>query len=102
LIINFIQDKFVNEPETVVHQDKDGNDMTLRELFESSNIVYEQISSHTLDVQADHSTFQRFDRFNKKYNLMGQPLLREIFIKTENFIGGRFMAEITQQVINQL
>jgi len=26
---------------------------------------------------------------------MGQPLLREIFLKSDNYIEGRFMAELT-------
>ena len=35
----------------------------------------------TLDMHADKYTFHRFDRFNLKYNPLGQSRLREIFIK---------------------
>jgi len=51
-----------------------------------------------LDVQAGHETYQRFDRFNKKYNPFSQSDLREIFLKTDNYIGGRYLAEITQEM----
>ena len=47
------------------------------------------INMNFLDVQADHTIFNRFDRFNQKYNPMGMPLLREIFLKSDNFINGR-------------
>ena len=39
-----------------------------------------------LDVQAFDTCIKRFDVFNNKYNPMGEPLLREIFLKTDNFI----------------
>lgn len=55
----------------------------------------------TLDVHADHATFHRFDRFNLKYNPCGQSRLREIFLKTENHIKGRYLAEITQELFLQ-
>lgn len=40
----------------------------------------------------------RFDRFNLKYNPCGQSRLREIFLKTDNFIAGRYLAEVTKEV----
>lgn len=33
-----------------------------------------------------------------KLALLGQSRLREIFLKTDNVIGGRYLAEITQEV----
>ncbi|RYY37229.1 hypothetical protein EON62_01255 [archaeon] len=56
----------------------------------------------TLDMHADWTTFHRFDRFNLKYNPVGQSRLREIFLKTDNFIKGRYLAEITREVMNEL
>lgn len=43
-----------------------------------------------LDVHADKSTFHRFDKFNLKYNPCGQSRLREIFLKQDNLIQGKF------------
>ncbi|CAF4245750.1 unnamed protein product, partial [Rotaria sordida] len=42
----------------------------------------------------DRNTFQRFDRFNANYNPVGQTMLREIFMKTNNYIDGVFFAEM--------
>lgn len=37
-----------------------------------------------------------------KYNPIGESRLREIFLKTDNFIHGRYLAEITKEVISDL
>lgn len=42
----------------------------------------------------DRNTFHRFDKFNSKYNPVGESMLREIFIKTDNFVGGKFFANV--------
>jgi adenosine deaminase len=56
----------------------------------------------TLDMHADKNTFHRFDKFNLKYNPFGQSRLREIFIKQDNIIHGRFLAELTKEVFTDL
>jgi len=35
-------------------------------------------------------------RFNLKYNPCGSSRLREIFLKTDNHLGGVYLAELTQ------
>jgi len=42
----------------------------------------------------DRNTFHRFDKFNAKYNPVGESRLREIFIKTDNFMEGQYFAEL--------
>ena len=42
----------------------------------------------------DRNTFHRFDKFNAKYNPIGESRLREIFIKTDNYIGGKYFGYI--------
>ena len=37
-----------------------------------------------------------------KYNPVGQSRLRDIFLKTDNFVKGRYLAEITKEVITDL
>lgn len=44
----------------------------------------------------------RFDRFNLKYSPIGQSRLREIFLKSSNYVGGRFLAELTREVFADL
>jgi AMP deaminase len=46
--------------------------------------------------------YKRFDRFNNKYNPLGQPKLREIFLKSDNHLRGRYLAEITKELIDKL
>ena len=52
-------------------------------------------------MKADN-TFFRFDRFDKKYNPFGHRTLRSVFLKYDNFIKGRFFAELTREVIDNL
>jgi len=37
-----------------------------------------------------------------RYNPCGQSRLREIFLKTDNLIAGRYLAEITREVFEDL
>lgn len=39
-------------------------------------------------------TFQRFDKFNAKYNPVGASELRDLYMKTENHINGEYFATI--------
>lgn len=39
-------------------------------------------------------TFQRFDKFNAKYNPVGASELRDLYMKTENHIDGEYFATI--------
>ncbi|KAL3202827.1 hypothetical protein MRX96_001196 [Rhipicephalus microplus] len=57
-------------------------------VFSAMNITAYDLSVDMLDVHADRNTFHRFDKFNTKYNPVGESRLREIFLKTDNYIGG--------------
>ena len=63
------------------------------------NVTSYDLSVDMLDVHADRNTFHRFDKFNAKYNPVGESRLREVFLKTDNYIGGRYFANIIK-VIN--
>ncbi|KAJ8784745.1 hypothetical protein J1605_008096 [Eschrichtius robustus] len=43
-------------------------------------------------------TFQRFDKFNDKYNPVGASELRDIYLKTDNYINGEYFATIIKEV----
>ncbi|KAJ8316409.1 hypothetical protein KUTeg_006423, partial [Tegillarca granosa] len=45
----------------------------------------------------DRNTFHRFDKFNAKYNPIGESRLREIFIKTDNHINGKYFGRIMKK-----
>ena len=68
----------------------------MAQVFQSLNLTAYDLSIDTLDMHAHQDSFHRFDKFNLKYNPIGESRLREIFLKTDNFIQGRYLAELTK------
>ncbi|KAF7186314.1 AMP deaminase [Pseudocercospora fuligena] len=100
-LLRFIKSKMKKCPdEVVIH--RDGKYLTLREVFESLNLTAYDLSIDTLDMHAHTDSFHRFDKFNLKYNPVGESRLRTIFLKTDNHIQGRYLADITKEVISDL
>lgn len=100
-LLRFIKKKLRMCPdEEVIH--RDGKDLTLAQVFESLGLTAYDLSIDTLDMHADSNTFNRFDRFNLKYNPIGESRLREIFLKSNNQIKGRYYAEVIKEVISDL
>ena len=100
-LLRFIKSKMRRCPDEVVLY-RDGKHLTLKEVFESINLTAYDLSIDTLDMHAHTDSFHRFDKFNLKYNPVGESRLRTIFLKTDNFIRGRYLAEITKEVICDL
>ncbi|KAJ5715697.1 uncharacterized protein N7483_012878 [Penicillium malachiteum] len=100
-LLRFIKSKMRKSPDEVVLF-RDGKHLTLREVFQSINLTAYDLSIDTLDMHAHTDSFHRFDKFNLKYNPVGESRLREIFLKTDNYIKGRYLAEITKEVISDL
>lgn len=100
-LLRFIKSKMKKSPDEVVLF-RDGKHLTLKEVFESINLTAYDLSIDTLDMHAHKDSFHRFDKFNLKYNPVGESRLREIFLKTDNYIKGRYLAEITKEVISDL
>lgn len=67
-------------------------------MFDRLNLTAYDLSVDTLDMHADKNTFHRFDKFNDRYNPIGESRLREIFLKTDNYMGGKYFAEIIKEV----
>ena len=75
--------------------------LILRKLLNSRNNdslivnckINRMIESLCISFQ-DRNTFHRFDKFNAKYNPIGESRLREVFMKTDNYIGGRFFGKL--------
>ena len=80
--------------DVVIH--RDGADLTLEQVFDSLKLSAYDLSIDTLDMHAHQDSFHRFDKFNLKYNPIGESRLREIFLKTDNYIKGRYLAELTK------
>jgi len=100
-LLRFIKSKMKKQPDEIVLH-RDGKHLTLAEVFESINLTAYDLSIDTLDMHAHTDSFHRFDKFNLKYNPIGESRLRTIFLKTDNFIKGRYLAEITKEVIADL
>ncbi|OHE91763.1 AMP deaminase, partial [Colletotrichum orchidophilum] len=100
-LLRFIKSKMKKCPDEVVLF-RDDRHLTLAEVFQSINLTAYDLSIDTLDMHAHTDSFHRFDKFNLKYNPIGESRLRTIFLKTDNFINGRYLAEITKEVIADL
>ncbi|KAF9583352.1 AMP deaminase [Lunasporangiospora selenospora] len=100
-LLRFIKSKMRKTPKDVVIF-RDGKDLTLEEVFQSLNLTAYDLSIDTMDMHAHKDSFHRFDKFNLKYNPIGESRLREIFMKTDNKIQGRYLADITKEVISDL
>lgn len=99
-LVKFMKHKLRTSADEIVLQ-KNGCDVSLGEVFRQLGLTEYDISLGTLDMNANN-TFQRFDRFNLKYNPAGQSMLREIFLKTDNFLQGKYLAEITKEVFEDI
>lgn len=100
-LLRFIKSKMKKSPNEVVIY-RDGTFLTLAKVFESLGLTAYDLNIETLDMHAHSDAFHRFDKFNLKYNPIGESRLREVFLKTDNFIQGRYLAEITREVFSDL
>lgn len=76
--------------------------MTLKQVFESMNLTPYDLTIDMLDCHADRNTFHRFDKFNAKYNPIGESRLREVFMKTDNLVNGKYFAGLMKEVFAEL
>ncbi|KAH9979954.1 AMP deaminase [Lactifluus volemus] len=100
-LLRFIKVKMKRNSKDVVIF-RDGAELTLEQVFESLKLTAYDLSIDTLDMHAHQDSFHRFDKFNLKYNPIGESRLREIFLKTDNYIKGQYLAELTKQVMTDL
>ncbi|XP_071807049.1 AMP deaminase 2-like isoform X2 [Asterias amurensis] len=97
-LLRFIKKRMKTDADREVCKNRDGTRLTLKQVFDSLNLTAYDINVDTLDVHADRNTFHRFDKFNSKYNPIGESKLREIFIKTDNYIGGEYFAQLINEM----
>ncbi|XP_051551142.1 AMP deaminase 2-like isoform X3 [Myxocyprinus asiaticus] len=100
-LLRFLKRAMKKYPDEIVHMEG-VRGQTLMEVFESMNLTAYDLSVDTLDMHADRNTFHRFDKFNSKYNPIGESILREIFIKTDNHIQGKYFGHIIKEVMSDL
>ncbi|OWR46546.1 AMP deaminase 2 [Danaus plexippus plexippus] len=100
-LLRFIKRTLRAQPGQVVAL-RDGLPITLKAVFEEMQLDAYDLNVDILDVHADRNTFHRFDRFNAKYNPVGESRLREVFLKTDNYMNGAYFADILKEVISDL
>uniref|UniRef100_A0AAV2LUR7 AMP deaminase n=1 Tax=Knipowitschia caucasica TaxID=637954 RepID=A0AAV2LUR7_KNICA len=100
-LLTFIQKTYQTDADRIVLE-KDGNKLTLKQVFSGLHKDPYDLTVDSLDVHAGRQTFHRFDKFNSKYNPVGASELREIFLKTDNLMEGEYFAEIIKEVAHDL
>nr|XP_032521506.1 AMP deaminase 2 isoform X7 [Danaus plexippus plexippus] len=100
-LLRFIKKTLKKHADEVVTLHK-GSPMTLKAVFQSMNLSTYDLTVDMLDVHADRNTFHRFDKFNAKYNPIGESRLREVFLKTDNHMNGKYFARIIKEVASDL
>ncbi|KAJ8395126.1 hypothetical protein AAFF_G00035820 [Aldrovandia affinis] len=100
-LLRFIKRSYRVDADRVVQHIK-GKDVTMKELFQTLNLHPYDLTVDSLDVHAGRQTFQRFDKFNAKYNPVGASELRDLYMKTENHINGEYFATIIKEVASDL
>ncbi|XP_032898686.1 AMP deaminase 1 [Amblyraja radiata] len=96
-LLRFIKKTSMLDSDRVVCSTKEEK-LTLKELFTKLKLNAYDLTVDSLDVHAGRQTFQRFDKFNAKYNPMGASELRDLYLKTENAIEGEYFAHIIKEV----
>ncbi|KAK5873999.1 hypothetical protein PBY51_018989 [Eleginops maclovinus] len=100
-LLTFIQETYKTDSDRVVLE-KAGQKLTLKQVFLCLNKDPYDLTVDSLDVHAGRHTFHRFDKFNSKYNPVGASELREIFLKTDNYMNGEYFASIIKEVAHDL
>ncbi|KAM4734524.1 AMP deaminase 3b isoform 2-T4 [Anableps anableps] len=100
-LLKFIKMSYETEADRVVLE-KGNQKITLKEVFRKLNMDPYDLTVDSLDVHAGRQTFHRFDKFNSKYNPVGASELREIYLKTDNYIKGQYFARLVKEVAAEL
>lgn len=100
-LLKFIKTTSQTEAERVVLE-QGGRKLTLGQVFSKLNMDPYDLTVDSLDVHAGRQTFHRFDKFNSKYNPVGASELREIYLKTDNYIKGEYFARLCKEVSKEL
>ncbi|XP_039605325.1 AMP deaminase 1 isoform X1 [Polypterus senegalus] len=100
-LLRFIKKSYRVDAERVVQEVK-GKKLTLKDVFDSLKLHPYDLTVDSLDVHAGRQTFQRFDKFNSKYNPVGASELRDLYLKTDNFLDGEYFATIIKEVASDL
>ncbi|KAK7891199.1 hypothetical protein WMY93_023162 [Mugilogobius chulae] len=100
-LLKFIKTSSQTESDRKVLE-QNGKTLTLGQVFHKLGMDPYDLTVDSLDVHAGRQTFHRFDKFNSKYNPVGASELREIYLKTDNYINGEYFARLIKEVASEL
>lgn len=66
-------------------------------MFREAGLDEKSFGLDAFHILADHSLYQRFDRFNARYSPWRRAEMRTIFLKSSNAMEGRFFGELTRR-----
>jgi len=78
-LLRFIKSRLKHDKDKIISKNDKGENVTLQQLFFELHLTAYHLNIDTLNMHGHRDTFHRFDRFNRKYNPIGQPELRNIF-----------------------
>ncbi|KAG7279030.1 hypothetical protein CRUP_001971, partial [Coryphaenoides rupestris] len=100
-LLKFIQTTYKTDADRAVLE-RGGETLTLGQVFQGLAMDPYNLTVDSLDVHAGRQTFHRFDKFNSKYNPVGASELREIYLKTDNYMKGEYFARLIKEVAQGL
>ncbi|KNH09620.1 AMP deaminase [Perkinsela sp. CCAP 1560/4] len=98
-LLSFMKEKFLYHRDDVIHREKGTTLGALQNELCFGDV--NELTVDSLDVQADESIWKRFDNFNSKYNPLRTSALRTLFLKTNNDMNGRYLADIVKRVFQR-
>ncbi|KAI9268892.1 hypothetical protein BDA99DRAFT_502916 [Phascolomyces articulosus] len=100
-LLRSMKTKLKQCPDEIVIEEE-GKQKTLKEVFEELGLSRHDLNIDNLDTHAHRDSFNRFDNFLRHFNPVGQSKLRDIFMGTDNYLEGKYLAEISKEVISDL
>eukprot|EP00997_Jenningsia_sp_PLL12_P003050 NODE_154_length_2354_cov_70.266377_g134_i0.p1 GENE.NODE_154_length_2354_cov_70.266377_g134_i0~~NODE_154_length_2354_cov_70.266377_g134_i0.p1 ORF type:complete len:476 (-),score=189.58 NODE_154_length_2354_cov_70.266377_g134_i0:234-1661(-) len=100
-LLEFLIEKAEHHSDDIVAVDNQQKTVTFGQMLRKYNIDVRKLTVDTLNVQADASLFERFDIFKDRYNLLGNKELRNLVLRPDNYMGGRYFAELIKTTFKQ-
>ncbi|KAG5439820.1 hypothetical protein PCANB_000102 [Pneumocystis canis] len=100
-LVQFMKSKLENFPNDIVSF-QDGKSLTLKDMFDSLNLSSHDLTVDLLNMHAYKDVFKRFDIFSSNFNPFGKREFRVVFLTVDNYMKGKYFAELTQKLIDEL
>jgi len=99
-LLRFMKEKLKSKPEEVVSI-SNGREITLSELMKNAGLHPRILTVSTMDMKAS-GIFQRFDKLRNANRPFGVEDLRTVFLRKDNYIRGRYFAELFKDQLERI